>query len=829
MSIYLYAIQTQSGSIANDLIFGEYQTGQHVHYYKLMLYINIKIALRNLFKNKAYAFINIGGLAIGLAACLAIGLYVADEYSYDHFHQNFDHIYRITEIQKQADGLHPVAVTPGPLAPALEKDFAEIIRTTRVGNWRALLQTGQKSIEPTSTLIVENSFFKMFDFKLLLGNPETVFLNPDELIISESLAVQFFGKDWRNTLVLGTTVMLNTSIPTTLAGVVENVPEYSHLQFDALLPFKYLEKYDEWSNRWNSNNYHTYLQLAPETNAAAFEEKISTQIARYDNGNDAILRLQPLSDIYLHSKFDFETDFGKRSDIFYVQVLVAVGLIVLMIAMVNFINLSTSRSTGRAREVGVRKSVGARRQSLITQFLSESLLMTTLAVGLSLFLAEAALPLFNDVADKEMVIPFWSPDFWLLILGTTVFIGLLAGMYPAFFLSAFQPSKVLKGIFKDRSGAGFRKMLVVGQFTLSVALGIATIVIYQQLNFMQNKNLGFDQSQLMFLRLKGDTRNQSALLKEELSKLPEVATVTATTNNLVDVSNSSNIEWEGQTAENEFLITQMNIDADFLKTTGAQMVSGRNFSPAIPGDTTDVSGRFIVNETAAKQMGYTNESALGKKVKFWGLEGEVIGVLKDFHFRPLSKVIEPFIFRFRPKEPYFNMLIKTNSGDMPGTIAAIEKVYKKIDTNNPVTYGFVDQDLEAQYRAEQRTGSIVLYFSILAVLISCLGLFGLAAFTAEDRTKEIGIRKVLGASVTGITGLLAKDFLKLVLLAILIASPVAWFFMQQWLADFAYRIEVKWWMFAGAGFVAVLVAFATVSFQSIKAALANPVKSLRSE
>ncbi len=794
-----------------------------------MLYINIKIALRNLFKNKVYAFINIGGLAVGLAACLAIGLYVADEYSYDHFHQNFDHIYRITEIQKQADGLHPVAVTPGPLAPALEKDFAEIIRTTRVGNWSALLQTGQKSIEPKSTLIVENSFFKMFDFKLLLGNPETVFLNPDELIISESLAEQFFGKDWRNTPVLGSTVMLNTSIPIAIAGVVENVPAHSHLQFDALLPFKYLEKYDEWSNRWNSNNYHTYLQLTPETNATAFEKKIRSQIALYDNGNDAILRLQPLSDIYLHSKFDFETDFGKRSDIFYVQVLLAVGLIVLLIAMINFINLSTSRSTRRAREVGVRKSVGARRQSLITQFLSESLLMTSLAVGLSLFLAEAALPLFNEVADKEMVIPFGSPDFWLLALGATALIGLLAGLYPAFFLSAFQPSKVLKGIFKDRSGAGFRETLVVGQFTLSVALGIATIVIYQQLNFMQNKNLGFDQSQLMFLRLKGDTRNKSALLKEELSKVPGIATVAATTNNLVDVSNSSNIEWEGQTAQNEFLITQMNIDADFLKTTGAQMVSGRNFSADIPGDTTDVLGRYIVNETAAKQMGYTNESALGKKVKFWGLEGEVIGVLKDFHFRPLSKVIEPFIFRFRPKESYFNMLIKTNSGDIPGTIAAIENVYKKIDTNNPVTYGFVDQDLEAQYRAEQRTGSIVLYFSILAVLISCLGLFGLAAFTAEDRTKEIGIRKVLGASVAGITGLLAKDFLKLVVIAVALATPVAWYFMQQWLADFAYRIEIQWWMFAVAGLMALAIAFLTVGFQSVKAALANPVQSLRSE
>jgi len=794
-----------------------------------MLSAYFKIALRSLFKNKVYSFINIGGLAVGLAACLAIGLYIEDEYSHDRFHQNFEKIYRIVETQKQADGFHPVAVTPGPLAPSLEKDFPEIVHTIRVGQWSALLQADGKSIEPKSTLIVENSFFKIFDCKLLLGDPNTVFLNPDELIITEKIAEQFFGENWQNLSILGKILIINAQIPAMIVGVVENPPANSHLQFEALLPFQSLLKYDEWSNKWNSNNYHTYLQLLPGTDVAAFERKIAGQITRYNAENEATLQLQPLRDIYLRSKFDFSSDWGKRSDIFYVRIFATVGLIVLLIAIFNFINLATARASQRAREVGVRKSVGAGRSSLIAQFLGESLLMTTLSVLLALAITDITLPLFSQLTDKQLLVPVGKPNFWLLTAAATALIGLLTGAYPAFFLSAYRPAKVLKGIVDKRSGLGFRKTLVVAQFAISVVLGIGTVVIYQQLHFLQNKNLGFDQSQLLYLRLKGDSRDKSAIFKAEISKIPGVKSVTATTNNLVDVSNSTNVEWEGQNPKDEFLITQMNIDADFMKTTGMEIASGRNYSTSITGDSIEKYGRYLINETAAKRMGYTNETALGKKVKFWGLEGEVIGVLKDFHFRPLSKSIEPFIFRFRPQNPYFNLLVKTEPNHTAETIAALEKTYQKIDSDNPLQYGFVDQDLEAQYRSEQRTGRTILYFSILAILVSCLGLFGLTAFAAEQRTKEIGIRKVLGASVTEVTGLLAKDFLKLVVIAIVIASPVAYYFMQKWLSDFAYRIDLQWWMFALAGLAAVVIAFLTVGFQAVKAALANPVKSLRSE
>jgi putative ABC transport system permease protein len=794
-----------------------------------MLANYLKIAWRNLLRNKIYSLVNITGLAMGLAACLAIGLHVQDEYSYDRFHRKAADIYRLTEIQQQADGTHPVAVTPGPLAPSLAADYPEIVHSVRVGQWGYLLQAGRTGIEPEKMLIVDNDFFKMFDFKLMMGNPAKALTGPDEIVISEKLAAQFFGSDWRKKSVLGKVLTLNAEQPLTVVGVVFDPPTNSHLQFDALLPFKYVEKYDEWGNKWNSNSYHTYLELQPGTDAMAFEQKITNYFASHDVENKASLHLQPLKDIYLYSKFDFGTDWGKRSDIFYVRIFLAVGFIVLLIAIINFINLATARASQRAREVGVRKSVGALRGSLVWQFLSESFLLTTLALVLALVIFQAALPLFNVLVDKQLSLPTDQPAFWGYFAGFAVVVSLLAGTYPAFFLSAFRPAKVLKGIVDVKSGVGFRQTLVVGQFVLSIALCIGTIVIYRQLDLMQNKKLGFDKSQLLYVKLKGDSRGKALLFKEEVAKLAGVAAVSTTTSTLVDVGNESYVEWEGQEPNDKFLITQMNVDADFLKTAGLSLATGRNFSTTIPADTSDTFGKYLINESAAQRMGWTDETALGKRVKFWGFEGEVIGVVKDFHFRPLRSAISPIIFRFRPKEFYFNLLVKTSGVNLPQILTEIGKIHKAKNPNYPLSYGFVDQDLAAQYRSEQKTSQIVLYFSVLAILISCLGLFGLTTFTAETRTKEIGIRKVLGASVASIVALLSKDFIKLVLMAIVIASPIAWYAMHEWLADFAYKIDIAWWIFALAGGLAVAIALLTVSLQSVKAALMNPVKSLRSE
>ncbi len=796
-----------------------------------MLRNYLKIALRNLLRNKVYSFINICGLAVGMAVVMLIGLWIYDEYSYDRFHKNFDSIYRLTEVQKQEDGFHPVAVTPGLLANALKKDFAEIEQTLRIGRQGGLLQYEDKILETDNILVADPSLFSIFDFPLVKGSTTKLFENPDEIILTEKSAAILFGNDWAKKELIGKTITLNSfqKFPLKIVGIAKNLPTNSHIQSEVFLPFKLLEKYDEWSMKWNSNSFHTYLKLSQQANVQRFGGKLEGILKKYKDDADTKLYLQPLADIYLKSKFDFQTDWGKRSDIFYTYLFITVGLIVLFIAVFNFINLATARSTQRGKEVGVRKMVGAGRSNLILQFLTEALFIVSSATFLAILFADLSLPTINQLADKNLSIPFIQPIFWLATVVSMVLMTILSGLYPAFILSSYSPEKVLKGIFAINSGKNFRKSLVIGQFALSVILIVCTITVYNQLMYIQNKNLGFEKDHLMYVRLKGDLKSKAMVFKDEISKLSSVESASVTTNNLVNVSNSSGIEWEGQVQNANFLITQINTDPDFLETIEAKMVSGRNFSRQIARDTSDKIGTYLLNETAVSKMGWTPQSALGKKVKFWGFEGEVVGVVKDFHFRPLNVQIEPFIFRYRPKEFYFNLLVKTQSANLKRAIEDISKLYKKYEATSPISYGFVNQDLDKQYTNDQRTGSIILIFSVLAIIISCLGLFGLATFTAEQRTKEIGIRKVLGASVAQIVQLLSKEFLWLVILGIIIASPIAYYFMNKWLQDFAYRTEISWWIFALAGIVAITIALLTVSYQAIRAALMNPVKSLRTE
>jgi putative ABC transport system permease protein len=796
-----------------------------------MLQNYLKIALRNLLRNKVFSFVNITGLALGIAVVMLISLFVFDEYNHDRFHQNFSSIYRITEIQKQEDGTHPVAVTPGPLAVSLKNDFSEIDQTLRIGKQGGMIEYGDKKLETDNILVADPSLFKVFDFKLIKGNAQKVFLNPDEIILTESSASMLFGKNWDKQNIVGQTVTLHSfqDFPMKIVGIAQNFPANSHIQSDVLLPFKFLEKNDEWSMKWNGNSFHTYLLLKPKTNVEAFSAKIKNVLKKYKDDADTKLFLQPLSEIYLQSKFDFQTDWGKRSDAFYVYLFITVGLIVLIIAIFNFINLTTARATDRSKEVGVRKIVGANQKSLVVQFLAEAFLVVAIAAFFSIIFANQFLPFLNEISNKQLFIPFNTTLFWLLFIIFVILIALLSGFYPSFVLASQNPSRTIKGTTNFASGGVFRKSLVIGQFTLSVILVICTLTIYKQLIYLQNKNLGFDKEHLMYFRFKGDLKSKALVFKNEVQKLASVESATVTTNNLVNVTNSSNIEWEGQQKGADFLITQINTDPDFIKTIGAKMASGRNFSNAIARDTSDKIGTYLLNETAAKSMGWNNQTALGKKVKFWGFEGEVVGVVKDFHFRPLDVQIEPFIFRNRPKEFYFNLLIKTKPSQVQKAIADVSNLYKKYEANSPLSYGFVNQDLDRQYTNDQQTGKIVFVFALFAIIISCMGLFGLVTFATQQRTKEIGIRKVLGASVNQIVQLLSKDFLKLVVISIIIASPIAYYFMQKWLQDFAYRIEISWWIFALAGIVAIVITLLTVSYQAIRAALANPVKSLRVE
>ncbi|HZB11380.1 MAG TPA: ABC transporter permease [Chryseolinea sp.] len=789
-----------------------------------------KIGWRNLLKNKTYSLINIGGLAIGLACCIAIGLYTWDEYSYDRFHTRYNDIYRVVDQQVMGGDVFDIAATPGPLGIALKSDFPEIQKSCHVGKIRSsgILQRGESAIEPGQALQVDNAFFSVFDFKLIQGNEQKALIGPNDVVITESIAARLFGPDWqRSSNVLGQQIQFNKDRLLSVVGVAFDPPTNSHIQFDVLLS----SRYDELNSRnynWESNNYNTYILLDPSADAQALERKLHKHLGKYvSNTSDITLFLQPLSKIYLFSDFDFQTDWSKTSDIVYVRIFLAVGLIVLLIALSNFINLSTARATKRAKEIGVRKVIGALHKQLVTQFLSESLIMAFLSVCLALFLLQLLLPLLNEISMKSLHIPFAEPYFLLIVAGFTLLISLMAGIYPAFYLSNFQPVKVLKGFFSSGSGQLFRQCLVVGQFTLSVILIIGTIVIYQQLTFVQNKNLGFDKSQLLYIALKNDLPAKALLMKNDLQTHTSIASASIASNNLIDVIRSTGaVEWEGKLPEDKILLTHMNVDYDFLSTTGMTLISGRNINPDISSDTVSA---YLINETAATRMGWRPSEALGKKLAMWGYNGEVIGVVKDFHFRPMTAAIEPFLFRYWPRESCSGLFVKAKANQIQDAMAVIEKIYKKYDPQSTLSYQFVDEGLQNQYRIEQNTGRIVLCFSVLAILVSCLGLFGLATYTAEQRIKEIGVRKVLGASVGSIVKLLSHDFVRLVFIAILIASPVAWWSMDHWLKDFAYKINLQWWMFILAGMMAVIIALLTVSYQSFKAAMVNPIRNLRTE
>jgi putative ABC transport system permease protein len=785
-----------------------------------------KIAWRNISKNKVFSSVNILGLALSMACCLIISMYVFNELSYDSFHKNLPDIYRITEKQDQAGTLYDVAVTPGPLAPALQKDFPEIQNTVRFGNWGGALKNGSNTFEENNILLTENSVFIIFNFPLLKGNPATALHSPDEIIITEKIAIKYFGNNWKNNpALIGQIFTLNGQTDFKLAGVANDLPQNSSIQFDILLPITYLFASDEWSNKWNSNNYHTYLQLKSGSDVTAFQNKIAKQLHVYNSDTKDLLQLQPLKEQYLYSKFDFHTDWGKRSNIKYVQIFAGVGLLLLIIACVNFINLSTARSLKRSMEVGVRKVNGASRKQLIFQFLTESILVVSLSAVLSLFILEWAQPYLESFTGKAVNINIYSPLFIGFFLLFILIIGLLAGLYPAFVMSSFKPVSIFKSSSKSKSGKSFWKGLVVFQFVVSIALMVCTFFMYRQLLFLQSKDLGFNKEQLISIGLKGTLKEKSSLLKRDIELQPDVIAVSSATMSMVNVDNSTYMEWEGMQPDDKFLITQANVDPDFIPALGMQLLNGHNFSPQKTNDTAN----FIVNETAVKRMGYTVTNAIGKKVDVWGAKGAIIGVVKDFNFKSLNTTIDPFIFRYQPQDRYFNLFVKIAPGNTAATIAQIQKVYKQYDTEFPMSYNFVNESINNLYLEDTRTANLIMLFAILTVFVGCLGLFGLTVFAAEQRIKEIGIRKVLGAGVTSITGLLSKDFLKLVLLATIIAIPLAWYITVVWLQNYAYRIQISWWVFAMAACIILFLACITISAQAIKAAMANPVKSLRSE
>ena len=793
-----------------------------------MLKNYFKVAIRNLSKNKSSTIINVIGLSTGLICFILIFLFVKDELSYDRFHNEPEQVYRVVKDFVNDDKSRiPDATTPPALAPAIQKDLPEIAQTTRLfPSWgrRYVLHIGDRKMNEQGLMRVDSNFFEVFTFQFVKGNKQTAFREIRSIILTESSSKKYFGEQDAIGKIIKLDIDNGTNYEVT--AVVKDVPSNSHFKFDFLIPLKFGNA--DLSSEWGWYNFYTYVRLRPGVDPEKFEAKLQPLFKKYQPDNTNIFYAQALTNIHLDSRLKWEL--GNNGDRSYVHIMLAIAIFVIIIAGINYINLATARSSKRAKEVGIRKVAGAHRSLLIGQFLSESVLIVFLSLIVSIVVAVILLPFFNQLMEKNLSL-FNSGNFdtWWILLGVSIFIGLGAGLYPAFYLAGFQPIQVLKtNILTSAKGAFLRKGLVTFQFVISMVMITSIIVISNQLGYIRNKKLGFDKENILLIHNIGRLPNKESL-KDELLKLPSVKSVGAA-DGLLGGQNWTN-GVRAKDKEEESLLNFLNIDYHFLSTMNVQLKQGRNFSKEFGRD----SVAIILSETAVKEIGL-KEPVIGSQI-VWGEQdttiyyADVIGVVKDFHFSNFHEPIKPFgfVLDLERNSSVNTLFVKTLPGNAKQTINSIEKVWKQLVPAQPIEYSFQDDQISAMHRQESKFQNMFTYLTLVAIVIACLGLFGLASFTAEQRTKEIGIRKVLGASIKGLVSLLSKEFLKLVAIAILIATPIAWYFMNYWLEDFVYRVSLSWWIFAVAGIVALLIALLTVSFQAIKAAIANPVKSLRTE
>ena len=772
--------------------------------------------------------INVLGLSIGLAAGFLIFLYVSFERSYDKFHSKADRIYRLVADIKTPSETIPVSFTSWPFAPNIKVDFPEVESYVRFNRKKLLFRNGDKKFQEGNTLLADSSFFQVFDFKLQAGDPQTALKNPFSIVLSNTAAKKYFGD---NTAVGQTLLVGEYDQAATVTGVMEDMPENSQFKSDILLSMttQTLIFNPNQDAEWTNFDATTFLLLKEGADPKALEKKLPSFLEKH-TGNEMratqmffTLFLEPLQDIYLNSsRGGFEQ--GSSSN---VRAFSVIAIFILVIAGINFVNLSTARSTERAREVGIRKVVGAEKWQVAWQFIGESVVVAILAFGVSIVLSYYLLPLFNQLAGKTISADIFDQRSDLLkLLGAATAIGFFAGIYPALIMSSFNPVVVLKGRFSaGNKGVGLRKALVITQFTISIALIIATIVVYSQMNFMRSQDLGFRKDQMLVMNTYGDVSKNA--LKQEILSLPGVKS--ASLSSSVPGSANSSAYSEVENSRGDMQVANLDtyfIDFDYIPQYGIRMVAGRPFSRNFGTDTTEA---MVINESAVKLLGYRSaQEAIGKKFSQWGRSGRIIGVIKDFHFHSLHEVIKPLCMRMEQGRTEL-LSVNIAGAQLPQALAAIEEKWRSILVKRPFEYYFLDEFFDRQYRSEQRFGKLFLNFAILAILISCLGLLGLASYTTLQRTKEIGVRKVIGASTADIVHLLSKNFLQLVGIAFIAAVPLGWYFMNKWLQDFPYRITVQWWVFLVAGALAILTAFFTVSFLAVRAALANPVKSLRSE
>jgi putative ABC transport system permease protein len=788
-----------------------------------------KIALRHLQKNKLYAFVNIIGLAIGIASCLFIGVYIWHELSYDRFHENGNRIARVTWEYHFGDATNKTATTGTKVGPQFQRTFPEVESYVRLMKYPRVIGHGEKVFEEKTFLYADSAFFSLFSFPLLKGNAATVLDAPDKLVITESMAKKYFGSDEP----LGKTVKVGIK-DFMVTGVAADAPDNSQIQFDFIGSFKSLNASKE--EKWTEANYITYLLLNDANSITPLQQKIYSYADKVGKeemeitGNDYMTyHLEPLTEVRLHSKLD---GLEPNNNILYIYILGAVALLILLIAGVNYTNLSTAQSARRTAEIGMRKVMGANRSQVFNQFICETFLITLLAVVFAQLICIVLVPYFNNLTGKEFnAAIFFKPLTLISLLVLAAVVAFTAGAYPAIVLSAGKVIHILKSGFNFTGSGTLRKSLIVFQFVISVFLIIATIVILQQLNFIRNKDLGYDKEQVIILPVDSKILDQYDELKNALSATTNVISVGGAYESPTHIGwgDGLNRPADGK----QITINALPVDEDFVKTVGFKIIAGSDYtrSDAQAFDTTNngnnIRYTFMLNEAAVKALGWTPEEAIGKTVSK-GREGTIKAVVQDFHFRSFHETINPMVI-FLDKRLLGSIFIKISGTNTQNTIAALENIWKARAPHRPFEYTFLDEEFNEMYKAEQRTAGVFSSFAFVAVLLACLGLFALTAYSMVQRTKEIGIRKILGASVMDILSLVSKDFIRLVIIAMLIAIPIAFFATNKWLESFVYKTSVQWWVFAVAGLGTLLISIIAISLQAIKTSMANPVKNLRTE
>jgi len=797
-----------------------------------MLKNYITIALRNLFRQKGFAIINILGLTIGLTVSALIILYIVHELGYDRFHDNAERIYRVA-IHGEISGQElNVAVSSPPFGPALVNDYPEVVDYTRLNPpHNSLFAFGDEKYYEDDILFADPSFFQIFTIPFIFGDPETALEVPRSIVLTESVATKYFGEEYP----VGKVLRYNDQADLTVTGVCEDYPDNSHFTFQALISFSTMVEFqgEEWMSTWGNFAMYNYIMLDEQANLESLNAKMPDFFMKYmsEEIQEADISfeidLQPVTSIHLHS--DLMAEIGSNSDIRYIYILTAITLFILILASINFMNLSTAKSANRAREVGIRKVVGSTRQNLVRQFIGESVIISLISLFITFFLIELILPAFNDITGKDLDMQYILD--WQLTLGfilLAIVVGIFAGSYPAFYLSAFNPIRVLQGRLKaGSSNSLLRNALVFIQFTVSITLIIGTVVIYRQLTFMMEKDLGFEPSNVIVIHLRNEeTRNKGQVIKEKFLAYPNVLSASLTSGLPAGQLSGTGYFPEGYGDKDPWLIYGFSVDQDFIESTmKMRIIDGRNFSTEFTTDSTAV----LINEVLLKKLAW--DDPIGKIIhsdRTTPTPYRIIGVMRDFHMQSLHQQINPIMLRFMGGQPNY-LLIKLLSDSTPLTLLALEAAWEEINPDIPFDYQFLNERIDQFYAYEKKMGNIFVYFTAFALFIAALGLYGLATFISEQRTKEIGIRKAMGSSISKISYILSRDFAKPVLLANLVAWPAAWFAINKWLQNFSFRTDLALWIFPAAALITLLLALITVNIQTIRAASANPVNSLRYE